>query len=409
MAGQSSRATTTAPASASATQFAPVLRSFRVFAIALAAISPTTSVFLVYGDGLAEVGTGIVWAFVLAAVVAISMAFAYAELGSVHQGAGGAYTFIREVLGEAFGFVGLLLFLVLGVISTAAILVASATYLHELIGALPVNWTAVVMMALVTGLSLERLGSSSWVATVMLVVELVVILAFIVACLLSVKHGLGFVTHPVTVAGKGSGLTGVGFTGLLPAVALALFAYNGYDWPLYFAEETHQPRRVLPRAVLIAEPGAEVVVRLPGDRLRAAVLFHLADQAHHVHQRDHRHRLPAHRDGGDREPAARAHRRAAVSHAPLAGPARRGHHRHRGRPALPEAQRRPHHRGRRGRRTPLLARLPAASMSRQRRSSSRARVRVSAMKVLRRHPPTRRSSSATRWSRTLTCSRMATR
>ena len=142
----------------SSAQLTPVLRWFRVFAIALAAISPTTSVFLVYGAGLAGAGTGVAWSFLLAAVIAISMAFAYAELGSVHLGAGGAYTIVREVLGEGFGFVALALFLVLGVLSTAAILVASATYLHQLIGALPVKWTAVAMMALITGISLERLG-----------------------------------------------------------------------------------------------------------------------------------------------------------------------------------------------------------------------------------------------------------
>jgi amino acid transporter len=236
----------------------PVLRSSRVFAIALAAISPTTSVFLVYGGGLAGAGTGVGWAFVLGGVVAVAMAFAYAELGSVHLGAGGAYTIVRDVLGDAAGFVALGLFLVLGVISTAAILVASATYLHELIGALPVDWTAVVMMALVTGLSLERLGSSSWVATAMLVVELTVITAFIVACLLSLRHGLGFVTRPVRAASQGA-TAHVAFSELLPVVALALFAFNGYDWPLYFGEETHEPRRVLPRAVMVAAASAVVI------------------------------------------------------------------------------------------------------------------------------------------------------
>ena len=236
----------------------PVLRWFRVFAIALAAISPTTSVFLVYGAGLAGAGTGVAWSFLLAAVIAISMAFAYAELGSVHVGAGGAYTIVREVLGDGFGFIALALFLVLGVLSTAAILVASATYLHQLIGALPVKWTAVAMMVVISGISLERLGSSSWVATVMLTVELVVIGAFIVACLLSTRHGLGFITHPVLPNGKG-GTVPVGFSALLPVLALALFAYNGYDWPLYFGEETHEPRRVLPRAVMVAAVSAVVI------------------------------------------------------------------------------------------------------------------------------------------------------
>ena len=186
------------------------------------------------------------------------MAFAYAELGSVHLGAGGAYTIVREVLGDGFGFIALALFLVLGVLSTAAILVASATYLHQLIGALPVKWTAVAMMALVTGISLERLGSSSWVATVMLIVELVVIGAFIVACLLSTRHGLSFITHPVLPNGKGETVP-VGFSALLPVLALALFAYNGYDWPLYFSEETHEPRKVLPRAVMVAAVSAVVI------------------------------------------------------------------------------------------------------------------------------------------------------
>ena len=51
----------------------------------------------------------------------------------------------------------------------------------------------------------------------------------------------------------------VGFSALLPVLALALFAYNGYDWPLYFGEETHEPRRVLPRAVMVAAASAVVI------------------------------------------------------------------------------------------------------------------------------------------------------
>ena len=255
----------------------PVLRWFRVFAIALAAISPTTSVFLVYGAGLSGAGTGVAWSFLLAAVIAISMAFAYAELGSVHVGAGGAYTIVREVLGDGFGFIALALFLVLGVLSTAAILVASATYLHQLIGALPVKWTAVAMMAVITGISLERLGSSSWVATVMLTVELVVIGAFIVACLLSTRHGLGFITHPVLPSGKDATVP-VGFSALLPVLALALFAYNGYDWPLYFGEETHEPRKVLPRAVMVAAVSA-VVIEIVAVVVATLAIHHLGATA----------------------------------------------------------------------------------------------------------------------------------
>ena len=46
---------------------------------------------------------------------------------------------------------------------------------------------------------------------------------------------------------------------MLSGIALALFAFNGYDWPLYFAEETENARRTLPRAVVVAAAVAIVI------------------------------------------------------------------------------------------------------------------------------------------------------
>ncbi|MCY0865848.1 MAG: APC family permease [Sulfobacillus sp.] len=229
----------------------PVLRWGQVLAIAVAAISPTTSVFLVYGAGLSTAGTGIVWAFLIGAVIALSLGFSYAELGGLHPGAGGAYRIIRNVLGEPWGLMAVWLFLVLGMVITASILVAAATYLNSLVPGIPVNWAAVAMMALVTVFSLERIGTASWVATVMLIIELTVIGVFILMGFLGARHGVGFLVHPQLVSASGR-RTPVMFAGLMAAVVPALFAFNGYDWPLYFAEETYEPRKTLPRAVMLA-------------------------------------------------------------------------------------------------------------------------------------------------------------
>ncbi|GEO26423.1 amino acid permease [Alicyclobacillus acidoterrestris] len=232
-------------------EFKQVLSMKQVVAIAIAAISPTTSVFLVYGEGLSSAGTGVFWAFVIGACIAISMAFCYAELGSVFPGAGGAYTIVRRALGKPFGFIAALLFLVLGVVVTASILVSSATYLNSLVPQIPVNWAAVVMIGIVTWFSLERIGAASWVAMAMLIIELAVIFAFIVITFIGARHSVSFIFHPTTVNAQGH-LINTGMAGLLAAVVPALFAFNGYDWPLYFAEETHEPKRVLPRAVMVA-------------------------------------------------------------------------------------------------------------------------------------------------------------
>ncbi len=227
------------------------IRPFNALAIAIAAISPTTSVFLVYGAGLAAAGTGVVWAFIIGGVIAIGMALSYAEVGSAFLSAGGAYTIVRRALGPVTGGVTALLFLVLGVVVTASILVAAATYLNSLIPALPVNWTAFAMMAIVTALSITKISPTSWITTAMLLLELAVILIFsIVAITHPAAHGASIIT-PVLPASHGI-LEKVGIGAILVAVVPALFAYNGYDWPLYFSEETKSPRRALPKAVIIA-------------------------------------------------------------------------------------------------------------------------------------------------------------
>jgi amino acid transporter len=237
---------------------AGALRPWKVLAIAISAISPTTSVFLVYGSGLDSAGTGVVWAFGIGAVIAVAMGLCYAEVGSVFPSAGGAYTIVRRALGPVWGGLTAVLFLLLGLTSTASILTAAATYLSSLIpGGLPVGWVALGMMVLVTALSVGRISPASWVAGVMLVLELGVIGVFTA---LAFGHASPDI-HPLTqpAISSGGALSAVSAAGLFAAVVPALFAFNGYDWPLYFAEESSGTRRTLPKAVVTAVAIAVVV------------------------------------------------------------------------------------------------------------------------------------------------------
>lgn len=228
------------------------LRPLAVIGIAVAAISPTTSVFLVYGDGLSLAGTGIVWAFVAGGIIALAMALCYAEVGSVFPSAGGAYTIVRRALGPVFGGMTTILFLVLGLVATSSILVSAATFLSSLIpGGLPANWVAFAMMVIITILCLERIGPTGWVTTAMLAIELLVILVFIGFAFAHPSGHYGLFSDLVVPTGHGM-LAPLAVGGMLAAIVPALFAFNGYDWPLYFAEEATNARRVLPRAVVLA-------------------------------------------------------------------------------------------------------------------------------------------------------------
>ncbi|PWI42587.1 APC family permease [Streptomyces sp. ICBB 8177] len=236
------------------------LGPLNVLAIAVAAISPTTSVFLVYGSGLGTAGTGVVWAFVIGAVIALCMALCYAEAGGRFPSAGGCYAIVRGALGPVAGGVTAVLFLLLGLVSTASILVASATYLSSLVpGGLPTGWVALGMMTLVTALSIGRVSPASWVAAAMLVLELAVILVFTAFAFAHAAPGAHPFGHPRAAQGSGALPHAVGLGALLTAVVPALFAFNGYDWPLYFVEESRGSRRAGPRAVVVAAVVAVVV------------------------------------------------------------------------------------------------------------------------------------------------------
>jgi amino acid transporter len=240
---------------------ATALRPWNVVAIALSAISPTTSVFLVYGSVLQVSGTGVVWAFVVAGLIALAMALCYAEVGSVFPSAGGVYALVRGALGPVAGGVTAVLFMLLGLVSTASILVAAATYVGALTpsGSLSTTTTGLVafgFMVLVTALSIGRIAPASWAAAAMLGLEIAVVVVFTVAAFAHPAVGAGAAfTAPV---GPDGGTLGA--AALLAGVAPALFAFNGYDWPLYFAEETPAPQhRTLPRAVLLSAALAVVL------------------------------------------------------------------------------------------------------------------------------------------------------
>jgi amino acid transporter len=242
---------------------ATALRPWNVVAIALSAISPTTSVFLVYGSVLQVSGTGVVWAFLVAGLIALAMALCYAEVGSVFPSAGGVYALVRGALGSVAGGVTAVLFMLLGLVSTASILVAAATYVGALTpaGSLSTTTTGLVafgFMVLVTALSIGRIAPASWAAAAMLGLEVAVIVVFTVAAFAHPAAGAGAAfTAPV---GPDGGTLGA--AALLAGVAPALFAFNGYDWPLYFAEETPVARRrALPRAVLLSA-GLAVVLEV---------------------------------------------------------------------------------------------------------------------------------------------------
>jgi len=214
-----------------------------------------TGIFVIIGEAIADSGPGIVISFVLAGVTCIFSALCYAELASTLPVSGSAYTYAYATMGELVAWIiGWDLILEYGV-AVAAVAVGWGAYLKELLDSLfgitlpasiadppgeggSVNVPAVVLVAAVAALLISGVRQSARVNTIMVVVKVGVLLFFI-AVAATAFTGDNF-----------SPFAPNGFSGIESAAALIFFAYIGFDAVSTGSEESKEPGRDLPIAII---------------------------------------------------------------------------------------------------------------------------------------------------------------
>lgn len=203
-----------------------------------------------------RVGTGsltmVAWG--LGAGIAVLGAFIFAELGARRPAAGGGYAYLRDAFGPLPAFLyGWALLLAIASGAVAAVAVTFATYLTALLGvdaalARPVACVAIVAVSAVNALGV---APGAVVQNVFTVLKLVAIAGLVLV-------GLGGTGDTIALAGgPPPSALAVPQGALAVAVALGtalvpvLFAYGGWQQTNFVAEEMVDPRRDLPRALVL--------------------------------------------------------------------------------------------------------------------------------------------------------------
>ena len=198
-------------------------------------------------------------AWILGGVIVLLGAIAVAELGAALPEAGGWTVYARRALGDQAGLaVGWIDWLG-HCVGLAWVAVTIGTYSLALFPALPLSGSTIALgvLLLFALIQLAGLRAGSLSQQLLSLVKALAFLALIAACLLwAPAHG------PEDVA---TGLGGVGLGGpelssvagikaLALASVLALQAvvttYDGWQSPIYFAEEFTEPSRDLPRSMI---------------------------------------------------------------------------------------------------------------------------------------------------------------
>jgi basic amino acid/polyamine antiporter, APA family len=190
----------------------------------------------------------ILGAWIFGGVIALGGAFIWAELAATLPAVGGQYAYLREAYHPAVAFLyGWVLLLVIQTGGMAAVSITFARYFIELTGVRAPDWV-IATTALGTFTLINCLGVKSGGRTqsALMVLKIVAISA-LVAC------GFIFAGERASIS-RASG-EAVSLTSFGAAMVPVVFAYGGWQTANFIAAEVKDPRKNLPRGLLIGVLG----------------------------------------------------------------------------------------------------------------------------------------------------------
>jgi len=209
-----------------------------------------TGIFVSIGIAAGIAGSAVLIAITIAAFVAMCNALSSAQLAASHPVSGGTYEYGYRYLRPAFGFTAGWMFLCAKSASAATAALGFAGYLLYAFG-----WSAdllvpvaVATTIVTTTIVLSGMRQSNVTNIAIVSVTIFALLIFVVAGLPSVREFGTANLSPLF----GAGASDYGpLHGLLYASALMFVAYTGYGRIATLGEEVREPRRSIPRAIVV--------------------------------------------------------------------------------------------------------------------------------------------------------------
>ncbi|PHQ36125.1 APC family permease [Rhodopirellula bahusiensis] len=208
-----------------------------------------TGVFVSIGIAAGITGPSVVFAILIAAIVATFNGLSSAQLAAAHPVSGGTYEYGYRWLTPSMGFTAGWMFLCAKSASAATAALGFAGYALQLFQVGQTDWTVPLAMGAVLVTTLLLLGGirrSNWTNIAIVSTTLIALVAFVLAGL-PVALESGRVNMTPLFASDQSTTAASQF---LEACALMFVAYTGYGRIATLGEEVHNPRRTIPRAII---------------------------------------------------------------------------------------------------------------------------------------------------------------
>jgi urea carboxylase system permease len=240
------------------------LGSFSAFAASFSYISILTGVFQMFSLGYAAAGPAFVWTWPVVLLGQLSVALGFAELAAHYPLSGGIYQWSRHIGSRAWGWMTGWVYLACSLLSLAAVALALQATLpqiapvFQLLGdaANPADQASnavvlgCVLIGLTTAINAVGVRLLARINNVGVFTELLGVAALIVLLLARCRRGpeVLFRIH----AGESAGVGAAWPSALCAAAVMPSYVLYGFDTAGTLAEETRNPRRRAPWAILRA-------------------------------------------------------------------------------------------------------------------------------------------------------------
>jgi urea carboxylase system permease len=235
---------------------------FSSFAAAFSYISPSTGIFTLFAFGLVTLGGVFIWSWPVVAIGQILVALNFAEVSSHYPVAGSVFQWTKYLAGRPYAWFTGWIYIFAGILTVTAVVVTlpltilpalnnmgwhlDALALHDQIA------VAAITLVVITVLNIFSMKLVATINNTGVFFEIVGMVIFAIVMLIVHHH------QSISVVTNSGGIH-VSLPAFFAAMFMSLFVIYGFDTASTLAEETHDPRRRAPQAVLMSVAGAFVI------------------------------------------------------------------------------------------------------------------------------------------------------
>jgi amino acid transporter len=236
---------------------------FSSFAVAFSYISPSTGIFTLFALGLTTLGGVFIWTWPVVALGQFIIALNFAEVSSHYPVAGSVFQWTKYLASRSYSWFTGWIYLFAGIITVTAVVATLPLALIPTLNGL--GWhslnagslgtqeiIALITLAVITVLNIYGVRLVAIINNTGVLFEILGMFVFALILMAFHNHqGFKVVTNSAGIPVNGSTF--------LAAMFMSLFVIYGFDTASTLAEETKDPRRNAPKAVLFSVIGAFII------------------------------------------------------------------------------------------------------------------------------------------------------